>query len=135
VLSRTARLAARSIIFQSSNAEASPITTSEPQKRHFRVQIVEVDSAYLLRGAPAPSEPNEEDTSDGLWAWPMSLPKIDGVIVCYDVNDLASFKGVPQLCGKSTCSFLLLSLLTLLSHSGMLCASSPNCCRAMQVRP
>lgn len=32
-------------------------------------------------------------------AWPEGLPHIDGVLVCYDASDLASFARVPELLG------------------------------------
>ena len=32
--------------------------------------------------------------------WPKELPRVDGVIICYDASDEASFARVPDLLGK-----------------------------------
>lgn len=32
--------------------------------------------------------------------WPKELPRVDGVIICYDASDEASFARVPELLGK-----------------------------------
>ncbi len=46
--------------------------------------MLDVDSAAL--------QPNN--------LWPKELPRVDGVIICYDASDEASFARVPELLGK-----------------------------------
>lgn len=47
--------------------------------------MLDVDSAAL--------QPNN--------LWPKELPRVDGVIICYDASDEASFARVPELLGKA----------------------------------
>jgi len=48
--------------------------------------ILELDSNKFNLGLPG-------------GAWPEGLPHIDGVLVCYDASDMASFARVPDLLG------------------------------------
>ena len=48
------------------------------------VRVLDVDSAALQ--------------SNNLW--PKELPRVDGVIICYDASDEASFARVPELLGR-----------------------------------
>jgi hypothetical protein len=48
------------------------------------VRVLDVDSAALQ--------------PDNLW--PRELPRVDGVIICYDASDEASFARVPELLGE-----------------------------------
>jgi hypothetical protein len=76
------------------------------------VTLFEVDSAALLARLP-PSVDAEKIVRLGLgidgveldkeiarWAWPVALPNIDGVLVCYDANNEKSTLGLEELCGK-----------------------------------
>jgi hypothetical protein len=96
----SALLAARQSFFTPTDGGGGTTRKKEnaaERKRYFRVTILEVSSTLLLENVPASME--EVRAGDGLWAWPTTLPKVDGILVCYDANDPASFRGVNELCG------------------------------------
>jgi len=54
--------------------------------------VLDVDSAALEPGS----------------LWPKELPRVDGVIICYDASDEASFTRVPELLGNVVPFFLVI---------------------------
>ena len=96
VSTRSALLAARQSFFTPSDGGGAAQNEAE-RKKYFRVTILEVNSAPLLENVPSSME--DIRAGDGLWAWPTTLPKVDGILVCYDANNPSSFRGVNELCG------------------------------------
>ena len=66
------------------NVHAVPCTdVSVDLQSTVHVRVLDVDSAAL--------QPNN--------LWPKELPRVDGVIICYDASDESSFARVPELLG------------------------------------
>lgn len=63
--------------------------------------VVEVDVACLATNLEAPY---------GV-IWPDGAPRLEGVIVCYDASNEASFRCVRGLLSKRTCCLTLLCLM------------------------
>jgi hypothetical protein len=64
-------------------------------------------------------------------AWPGELPRIDGVLICYDVSDPASFARVPDLLGMF--SQVVSIAVALISRSLLPCPALARCSHGLQV--
>jgi hypothetical protein len=84
-------------------------STLHEHRRIAKVTLYEVDSAALFaqRGVMLPRKgwAVSEDSGYGdgsQWVWPTGMPRIDGVMLCYDASDAKSTDRLDELCGTLT---------------------------------
>ena len=88
-------------------------STLHERRRIAKVTLYEVDSAALFaqRGVTPPRKGSavSEDSGYGdgsQWVWPTGMPRIDGVMLCYDASNAKSTDRLDELCGASYMSLL-----------------------------
>lgn len=90
-------------------------STLHERRRIAKVTVYEVDSAHLfkiresMRENARPTKDgedtqnqNETAIDDPSWIWPQTFPRIDGVMMCYDVSQKSSIEGLDDICRKSS---------------------------------
>ena len=85
-------------------------STIHERRRIAKVTLYEVDSAALFAQRdvipPRKGSAGSEDSSYGdgrtesEWVWPTCMPRIDGVMLCYDASDVKTTDKLEELCGK-----------------------------------
>ena len=71
------------------------------------LRVLEVDNSSL----------RIDGTVSGLPVWPENAPRLDGVIVCYDVSQEASFAHVEDLLSKHVLGIFIVHYLTMLQRA------------------
>ena len=92
------------------DADDDSASTIHERRRIAKVTLYEVDSAALFsqRDAMSPRKGSAGSEDSGYgggptaseWVWPTCMPRIDGVMLCYDASDVKTTDKLEELCGK-----------------------------------